>query len=332
MNMISSSDFIFRLPPLGKPNPNESSANPSRSRVVQLPQKPGDTCYYYAMNIIRERIGKNPSEEQKDARQKEALLSSLRKQLTQNQLELKKVQNSLDQLLSSSKGITVRFMKGNSIVGPEEIIKEKAAQTGNTNEVKIKIEFFKSIHADYLEFYNKKLKPFIEKKWEQLNTKERSKMLNIFLYNKSIEYYNLKGSTWIPRDPIQVLTQEIDAHGPLMVAGLFGKEFYADPPFALTEKVASKTIYGWSPQAARIPQPRVHVVVLVGARKNPDLVYFVDPRDGSDPQNPDSQIVYAMSYRRVQESICNHLMLQMKSKDKPHFSKDYTYGFYGPQG
>ena len=71
--------FVFCPPLPGKPDPNEPSN--SGKRVTQLPQK-GDTCPYYALNMIRQRIGKKPTASQLKERAIEKLFSDHRKKTT----------------------------------------------------------------------------------------------------------------------------------------------------------------------------------------------------------------------------------------------------------
>jgi hypothetical protein len=52
-----------------------------------------------------------------------------------------------------------------------------------------------------------------------------------------------------------------------------------------------------------------HSCVLVGAEKwenGNEMVYYIDPSDGSDPKDPTQQRIYTMSYKRLTDypSIC----------------------------
>ena len=127
--------------------------------------------------------------------------------------------------------------------------------------------------------------------------------------------YHLNRSAWHPSHPIERLIREISKHGPHAVNGHIGQEFYEDKPFKLTEKVEGRTVFGWKPTAQRKSNlPSFHVVVLVGARSEKGHVYFIDPLDGSDPKNIETQIIYVMSYERLKSVIANLTGMKWKTK------------------
>lgn len=78
------SSVLYSLPP-GKPNtkiplvPGEADLRP---RVNQSPPK-GPTCFYYAFNLLRDRIGANPPKQYERKREIEAFISSYRYQIEQ---------------------------------------------------------------------------------------------------------------------------------------------------------------------------------------------------------------------------------------------------------
>ncbi|MBS0605599.1 MAG: hypothetical protein JSR57_01505 [Verrucomicrobia bacterium] len=80
----NSSSLLYSLSS-GKPNtkiplvPGESDLRP---RVDQSPPK-GPTCFYYALNLLRDRIGANPPKEYERKREMEAFISSYRYQIEQ---------------------------------------------------------------------------------------------------------------------------------------------------------------------------------------------------------------------------------------------------------
>jgi hypothetical protein len=83
--VINKSDFIFINIPTGKPEANEicrKSTLFSRKTVERSLPK-GNTCYYYALNLIRLRIGKKPSRSYIASREIEIISSNLRKKITQ---------------------------------------------------------------------------------------------------------------------------------------------------------------------------------------------------------------------------------------------------------
>lgn len=78
----SDDSIIYELPS-GKPNPRQEckSGYEQRERVMQSAQK-GFTCWYYASNYLRDRIGKYPSQHFVREREKEKICSEYRKALT----------------------------------------------------------------------------------------------------------------------------------------------------------------------------------------------------------------------------------------------------------
>lgn len=51
-----------------------------------------------------------------------------------------------------------------------------------------------------------------------------------------------------------------------------------------------------------------HAVVVIGVKAvkgHNGYVLFVDPRDGSDPANPEQQKIYMMSLDRLRRGICS---------------------------
>jgi hypothetical protein len=85
---IYKEDITFCPPLPGKPNPKKSYSGtaPLAERVLQLGQKK-NTCLYYALNIIRDRVGKNPTAFQTKAREAEIIVSERRKKQTKLQEE-----------------------------------------------------------------------------------------------------------------------------------------------------------------------------------------------------------------------------------------------------
>jgi hypothetical protein len=78
--------------------------------------------------------------------------------------------------------------------------------------------------------------------------------------------------------------------------------------------------------------------VVVGARvlggAIGGLVYYVDPLDGSHPDNVEQQKIYVMSYRGFTEKIANlhnKMTVDLDFKQR-QFSSKVGYGLHGPRG
>jgi hypothetical protein len=80
----NSTTYILSLPQ-GKPNtkiPLQNGPTDDRPRIAQSPQK-GPNCTFYAMNMLRRRIGKNPGSDHVEARRIEKLCSDFYKKRTE---------------------------------------------------------------------------------------------------------------------------------------------------------------------------------------------------------------------------------------------------------
>jgi hypothetical protein len=82
--LINTPNFIFLEVPSKKPDPKEPSnrSNLFTRTTVDRPLPKGDTNFYYALNLIRIRIGKNPSRSLASNRRLEMIASNLRKKIS----------------------------------------------------------------------------------------------------------------------------------------------------------------------------------------------------------------------------------------------------------
>lgn len=98
INILEKTDsfILFELPP-GKPNANQvcRAGQDSRQRVTQEAYK-GNTCWYYAFNFIRSRVGKVYDGEFKNARDIERICSQRRKAQTAHQDALPAIADQLN--------------------------------------------------------------------------------------------------------------------------------------------------------------------------------------------------------------------------------------------
>lgn len=140
--MVRNDDasVLYILPP-GKPDtkvPLVSGGEDLRPRVDQSPAKSGHTCFYYALHLIRKRIGPNPAPEYQEARRVEKCISECRKQITQFNIEaswdrLKTIKTIVESALQHCKAApTVNSIKGKRI---------KIFQAFNTMKSKLGKEF-----------------------------------------------------------------------------------------------------------------------------------------------------------------------------------------------
>ena len=112
--------IVYEIP-AGKPNPSQkySLAEETQDRVYQEAYK-GNTCWYYTLNFIRNRIGKVPSDELLKEREIEKLSSVRRKAQTAHE-------NSLPAIANQLQGeIGMRMLKGIDVEKAKWYIKNRA--------------------------------------------------------------------------------------------------------------------------------------------------------------------------------------------------------------
>jgi hypothetical protein len=144
-------------------------------------------------------------------------------------------------------------------------------------------------------------------RWEpirqQTATHVRAGLLHGLYVRVAKEVYGLEISSWNPEQPITALIKELQLHGPHLVLATLGKPIYITSPIPLKDKIEGRTIFGWTPNAARLEGSGSHTIVVVGAEvvNNRGYVYFVDPDTVSSDRN--SQEIFKVSYERLLSSI-----------------------------
>lgn len=154
--------------------------------------------------------------------------------------------------------------------------------------------------------------------------------------------YGCKRSTWHPKQPIEMLMEQLELNGPHLVAGLFGKHCYTKPATlkisasspAGKSNYSGRNIHAWNagerlPIEASATQTEhssgqkkfldLHAVVVVGAEitsSGSQLVYYQDPRDGAKKGDPTSQKIYAISYKTFTTHLANIVASQLTSLDQ----------------
>jgi hypothetical protein len=355
--LVSKNTSYF--PPLlqGKPNtkiPLENGPKDLRPRVVQNPQK-GPNCVFYALNMLRRRIGPNPGSDHIEARRIEKICSNFRKELTQLEDILKifipdlikrfknlgvAVENkkTFEELISAVQVLALRAKdqrdkKGclaaaaffNDFCSQSEcddiylFLDEKYKRS----ERKIYELFLKNMDVNPKEFcvqsileeqiLNGSKTPCSKESLSRyLECDDPLKMGNVLHVISMIVCSNVFGfqkSSWTPDRGIDKIQECLELEGPLVVSGRFGESLYRNPPTA-TDQMEGRPIYTWKAADRFSPEEQaahaLHVVVLIKVDKGGlkgGFVYFVDPNDGSDPNNPLMQKIYKISY----ENFISHI-------------------------
>ena len=393
--LVPNISFPFYLLEPGKPDPKVYwEKGQTRSRVAQSSQK-GPTCMYYALNFLRERIGKLFSPEYQKARDIEKQCSFFRKKITriENEKELinqfvKKmdVNPNRDQISVLLRSLKEDRSEGEDL-GPEDIeelntlinrfqkfcaqnqsdnLFEYVLNHYNAEYERIHNQFFKVMGFDPEVMYeNKRKKELLNNvykkngisfnqaresmldslfnkmcpSWKSLSVTDRHVAFSNFRDSVLLQVYGFKETQWKPRQSIDVLIDNLKAHGPLLMSGAIGKTFYENPPKVVKE-VAGRCIYCWQKGGLKktfelFGHPVSHVVVVIGAEKGGSrdgFVYFVDPTDGSDPKNPELQRIYVTSYQNFKEKVFKiaKYPCTRQSGTQLSSSSNKAYAFYRP--
>ncbi|MES2344857.1 MAG: hypothetical protein V4494_02825 [Chlamydiota bacterium] len=326
-------NYAFCAPEPGKPNPYEPKVpGQMRSRVVFKGQK-GPTCGFYAMQILRNenKIGKYPSLAQEQESKIEKMLSCHRKEITAFDQKWKFTidfaEGLSDNYSGKEKMIAKQFLinvakKGNkdnsvdlnTLIQLENFIKSPYEKFSDVVQI-AKFEERQLIYNSLLtqvgvtfENIDEYARNFFERDWNELENNEKLVLLNNLVSKYAVEHYQLKASQRHPSDSVIKLIEQIQLHGSHLVKGFFGKINYEEKPFELDQKVEGRPGFGWKIGATQNKNmTSIHNIIIVGAesRNNQNRVYFIDPLDSIYPNDLSTQNIYAMSYKKLQSSICS---------------------------
>jgi len=357
----TDNSMVYELPP-GKPSSTEKYTmdNDCRKWVIQFPYK-GNTCWYYTMNFLRKRIGKNSPEELLKERKIEKLCSLRRKKRTEHEKSLPAITDQLstefglkvlggidlekakiyieNKVIMEPKFNTKEALEGAPSLFPfiEEFFYEGKQKNMHDFLMNKKFAIRNEIDEEFLTHFHTNKEELLESEmtisngyqkkveWDKLQLTQKSWMLDFFARHVSAKAYGLQKSSWAPKKGIDGLITELKNSGPLFVSGFLGKITYVDAPFKMKEKLAHRDIYAWNPGAKRHSMTNIgHSVLLVGATKveNKGFIYFIDSIDPSDPQDPSKQKMYMMSFTSFVQHLCD---LHGRPKQDSHVG----YAYYG---
>lgn len=333
----SKNCILYELP-AGKPNKKQpcTVGEDTRDRVIQSAVK-GNACWYYTLNFLRHRIGKNPCEQLVRNREIEIICSSRNKaqikhyeslpflattlDTDENKKELQGINKPIAQTLLPKKAgfetpeslngrpslypYIVAFVNQNKHENLHAFLLHTAFE--KRNEINENFLLQLGVNTEYLYETQMQIEPELRDiTWEKLNIVVRSSLLNVFVRNGSAEAYGLKRSTWKPNKGVECLINELNINGPLFVIGHIGKAFYKEAPFVMKQTFSGRKIYAWKPGAERISETYLaHSVLLVGAKKVNDngYVFFIDSLDPSDPNDRSLQKIYLISFTNLTQNI-----------------------------
>lgn len=284
----TNQSFIYEMP-LGKPDPNESCrvGEEKRNYVVQSAVK-GQQIWYYIFNFLRRRIGKNPCEELKNAREIELIGSQHRKARTAlldsyptviQQLNNNEVTQSLmninreravcmlDNWDTCSKYLeTPEVLEGGPSIHP--FLREFLASNTHDNMYQFFLQNYLEKHSeldtkvleyfgiDPKQMYNKEMTPengYLNKKpWKNLSLPERAGFLDYFIRDAFAKAYGLQKASWTPKSTFDAFFEELHQKKAFFVAGAFGKGAHVDAPFPFKQKVRIEPPFASEPKEKEI--------------------------------------------------------------------------------
>lgn len=203
---------------------------------------------------------------------------------------------------SSEEVVYAKFFKSMNVI-PEEYYRECVLF-----EIRQKLANVRNIQpSDISEL---EVQSFVDyyPKWEQVKPRGLHSLYQL-LSSKTLGF---KTSKWKQSYSIDELQKCLKEEGPLIVGGQYGESLYFNEP-TVTETIAGRPIYSWKPSDRRTFNSdferkisEKHTIVVIGAAKGgtkKGFVYFVDPKDGSDPENPLQQKIYKISYENFISNI-----------------------------
>jgi hypothetical protein len=328
----SPQSVVYELPP-GKPDPQYPYVDgiEERPRVRQSSQK-GHHCFYYSLNLIRQRIGASAplSLDLCEKRVVEQICSLWRKKMMQLDSEFP---IPFDELVS--KKTSGLFSLKHSAIGYclRSLEAKLDAQNDASNQERALIPLFHAflnqrqhylfdafLRAEYSRqsieisrWFLSSVNPYplqlLENEWNfdgMTDIQRQALILRNLAHACMVDCYELYESTWKTDLGIKDLILKLKAKGPIFVCGRFGTAEYNDPPHALPMKFADREVFGWEEGTKRISDSLlIHAVVIVGAKYEASIeqVYYVDPNDPSDPADPSLQKIYAISYKTLVAGI-----------------------------
>ncbi|STX37329.1 hypothetical protein [Legionella feeleii] len=177
------------------------------------------------------------------------------------------------------------------------------------NEVEYQISFLRK----YFSMTNDSIQIEIEKipvnkglsiiNFEDKDGKELSHLLHSIILDKLRNSMEMVPSSWHPDDSFDLLLQELNSKGPLMVHGHFHAIYYKEPAKFKGVKFGNKEVYQYPPGSAFTAinaESDKHAIVLVGAKRGikKDLVFYINPSEA----NPK---LLVMSYDMLKTNVFN---------------------------
>lgn len=286
-------------------------------------------CTYYAMNMLRPRIGKHPTVQSLPARNFERLASSRRKKIENHVGSLPgpcfvlrdpQMQEFLMKLTKAASSQNLHPFA--QLVFEEGFTKAKEGFEKSTFKnwyeylYHLTFDERNQITEDFLNkngitdlenryAQKKDLQPEIfPKEWKEMDAAEKGPVIDAIARDVLVEGFGFIKSTWRPSDGIKGLAEAIRENGPLIAHGTLGKASHATEPRVLKNHIEGEQVYVFPKGEGRVKKTSGHSVVVIGCRmitEEAGMVYFHDPVDDSKPDAP--RKVYAVSYKDFTDDL-----------------------------
>ena len=330
--LMNTKDFILYQLPSGKPDPNDQDV-----RISLPPASYPNTSCYHALDVVRFSAGNHSSSKEeeicavwrKELAQYEATIplpfQQLETELWINELFISWHHTQAKQLLQQWENTNTLIVidkekQQHDFSSVIPFLKKFIAQTQCNNfrayvlcktaepRRKINQDFFiKTNNSPVTMFQIARLRTWkvryesIKEKWEDLCHHQQESFEERYTLSIAAQSYGLKKSTWHPAESITVLITALKNHGPLAVSGRFDKHYNENSECTLEEKIAGRNIFIWNSE--HIHKSPEGGITIVGACSIDTTVYYVDPRDGSDPACIVTQKIYRISYTLFRHNI-----------------------------
>lgn len=332
-SVLTSSDsrILYHIPPT-KPDPALpcTPENFFTRKQVPRPEQKGPTCWYYALAILRPRIGKLPSAEFREARRIEAAISTLRKKCSAQAEEKSSLYvffsvpeltcHEMLQLSESTHSLVFSRLHAFCKKHAKSLSNSCSKKTVKTFLAELKQkEFRKNIHdllADVgISFQDIPMLCHAPKSCDI--HKASMAILPLYLLRMYV-------SLWRPEQDAFCLIRALNQCGPMIVQGALGRVYYKTKPFVLGE-IAGHSIQAFKAGTYKSRQAG-HAVIVVGAKafkSSKALVYYLDPADGGKQ-------IYAISLRAFKARLCDVFgYLFVDQAEKARYSP-FPYAWHTP--
>ncbi len=286
----------------GKPDPEVPWQLGAERPMTEWHVYKGNHCAYYAMNLLRDRIGHQFPPEFQRARKIEKQCSFLRKALGQIiDSQLSSVISAYD-LFFEKMGICPDVMYENTIKALIfHELQDSVSEENPFHELSI-LEKYRVVDSNFRQRHVT---------MSQISLEERKVLYETYGLSVLFNAYHFKPTTWKPNQSFDVLVDNLRTYGPLIVTGLVDPISLEPYSWQIEKITDEEMICEWSSDPnfdADVKEVNFieHAVIIVGAERHlprfvngklRERVYFADPKETRDPAWPKKNCTYGISYQ-----------------------------------